>query len=519
MLKIEKCSSFLCCWPENKVTPSDDRVVRAVHTRWPQRELQPPVITRFHATHINSLKEAVEDPERLDFREIKESYSVAHEQNEGVGKFKADFDTFMEMYRELPPLAFAKYQAAFGLEGTRHFTAFMIKEDFSKGAKLLSSMDVPKAVIAKAISSLKTYPQEHLKPFLDALSSFGVSDGPEMANFILTYQQYCSPRRDYFRKEQTQLSHTVDIRSDGTPCVLIKSKVGEGIEVFKKTGAEKSVTLAVLFDGKIVTYSAINASAMSRRSGFTLDEARELYQKELYALKKFAGFTPEDCALCTLEEHVAIKAKIKWLHEKKILQFEKDVIFSLTVPLASGGDFLESEFPALPFSVKIRKFCDIAETLALMHDEGWVHRDVKLENALLYDDRARLIDFGFATTAEQAAQDNSDKINVGTQHLSAPEALVYKIKGADNAKKAEVYTYGMFLFEALIENSTSMELHCYYNTNDAETKVLQKVAEEAKKFGAEYQKVFGLIERILSFDPNRRPTMREVFKEMQSFYS
>ncbi len=88
----------------------------------------------------------------------------------------------------------------------------------------------------------------------------------------------------------------------------------------------------------------------------------------------------------------------------------------------------------------------IAEALALAHEKGLIHRDVKPSNVILTPEgHAYLTDFGLAKRAETAAGFTGADQMLGTIDYVAPE----QIEGSEPDARSDIYSLGCVLYEML----------------------------------------------------------------------
>ena len=184
---------------------------------------------------------------------------------------------------------------------------------------------------------------------------------------------------------------------------------------------------------------------------------------------------------------------------------------SLEQALFGGG--------ALQVDVAIRLGAQIAEGLSALHDRGVVHRDLKPANVLLDDQdlaiaTAKLSDLGFAKMIQGRAGAAAATLPVlpistgasevlGSMDYMAPEQWM-KSKDAD--PRADVYAFGVLLFQALTGNlpflgedaRALMMLHLF---EQPPLRLLDKLAPPD---------LGDLIGRMLCKEPSDRPSMREV---------
>ncbi|MCB5182728.1 serine/threonine-protein kinase, partial [Streptomyces antimicrobicus] len=142
----------------------------------------------------------------------------------------------------------------------------------------------------------------------------------------------------------------------------------------------------------------------------------------------------------------------------------------------------------------------LAQALAVMHDQGLVHRDVKPANVLLGTDGPRLIDFGIARGAEHTALTATDVL-VGTPGFLPPE----QASGRPAEPAGDVFSLGCLLAYA----ATGV---LPFGTGAVDA-VLYRTVHDAPDFGPEVladPDLDALLRTCLAKDPALRPGAREL---------
>jgi serine/threonine protein kinase len=146
---------------------------------------------------------------------------------------------------------------------------------------------------------------------------------------------------------------------------------------------------------------------------------------------------------------------------------------------------------------------DVASALAAAHTVGIVHRDVKPGNILIADDGSALIsDFGIARALGDATLTSSGMIH-GTPAYLAPEVA----RGSEADSASDVFSLGSTLYSAL-------EGRPPFGTDDNTMALLHRVASGQFPPLQHSGQLGPLIMRMLSIDPDARPSMATVSESL-----
>ncbi|CAG0884545.1 unnamed protein product [Cyprideis torosa] len=175
--------------------------------------------------------------------------------------------------------------------------------------------------------------------------------------------------------------------------------------------------------------------------------------------------------------------------------------------------YTNSHFPQLKsddYSTAVRIFRDICHAVYFLHVRGYVHRDLKPGNVLVSFasgsvKSVKLADFGLAMKLRDSL---GMIIKGGTRYYSPPilnDAAAQRATGLDYKKKLDVYALGIIWVDLLLPMTRAQWRKVNENIRSPQV----RIPEELKKSMS--QDDFDLLKRMLSHEPDARPTVEEVF--------
>jgi serine/threonine-protein kinase len=164
----------------------------------------------------------------------------------------------------------------------------------------------------------------------------------------------------------------------------------------------------------------------------------------------------------------------------------------------------------LNFEQKARLLREVARGLAVAHERGLIHRDLKPDNVIVGPDmRPRILDFGLALSLEEARPESFRGFE-GTPLYASPEQVL----GKPLTAASDVFSFGSLMFKVLTGRAPF--------AGDTVGHVLEAIAKTAPPFLREVavgvpEDLQAICLACLAWNPADRPSADEVATELGRF--
>jgi len=213
--------------------------------------------------------------------------------------------------------------------------------------------------------------------------------------------------------------------------------------------AEKPVTGEVeagqLLDDRFFIHEMISRSGMA-----TIYRATDRQTKQMVAVKvPFMQFESDPGFFARFQREEEIGLKLNHPNVLKFIPAEKKSRPYIVTEYLRGytlAHLLTSVRP-MPVADALKLASRLCDTVAYLHEQGVIHRDLKPQNIMMcYDGTIRLMDFGIARGGEgRRITYTGFTPAMGTPDYMAPE----QVKGKRGDARTDIYSLGAILYEML----------------------------------------------------------------------
>ena len=163
------------------------------------------------------------------------------------------------------------------------------------------------------------------------------------------------------------------------------------------------------------------------------------------------------------------------------------------------------EVGRVPYAESVQILCDVARALAVVHEAGLVHRDIKPDNVLLTAGAASVMDLGIAHAIHESRSGSDDPgltrlgTSLGTPRYMAPEQACGDAVDA----RTDVYSWGVMAYEMIAGH------HPFPTAHTVQRLIAAQIAERPAPLTAHTDRapawICSLVMTCLAKEPGLRP--------------
>lgn len=160
--------------------------------------------------------------------------------------------------------------------------------------------------------------------------------------------------------------------------------------------------------------------------------------------KRYDRFYKEISTVKNLQKHIGGIMKIEDFHCPEIMQQGKEVWY-LMKKAETFNSFCKMNKPDL--KKKIEYLLEIANILCILHERGYSHRDIKVDNLLVLENQVKLSDFGLIWSVDDSMITGEGE-RLGPYYIGPPELESRDIK-MDDFRASDVFLFAKVVWMIL----------------------------------------------------------------------
>ena len=251
--------------------------------------------------------------------------------------------------------------------------------------------------------------------------------------------------------------------------------------------------------------------AIRKDKGYSREVAMKLVELEVQTMHSL-GSHPNLVNIVDSNAHGVARLPVTGFEEVKYIVLEKCANGSLSKYVKYTGCFEENIARFI--------FLQLCHAVSFMHEQHYVHLDIKLDNILLDDYfNVKLGDLGIALWAKNTSGYIAHRR--GTPRYMAPEVDNASDKAPFNVFKADIYSLGvclhLLLFGEYPNSSAKDEKNCTQNSSNG-SDVTMSDNESGECSNKDWigngvsDLCLELLESLLEISPRKRPTIESILK-------
>jgi len=229
------------------------------------------------------------------------------------------------------------------------------------------------------------------------------------------------------------------------------------------------------------------------------------------AVKKFAEGKFSQEALASFYTEIEIQMAMAYPHIVRMYAISTEGQMVMELASCNLCEMYMHE-ANMPWATKAKILLEAARGLKFVHDQGFVHRAVKSQNFLVFNDCpgsfcVKIADLGLATVKTETRSRTGRPI-MATTVMTAPEVC----QGRLHSFRSDVFSLGVLMFEVLSQSAP------YHGVSSHDLLLGQKrrgadpckVPEDCPEY------LLKLMRRCIAPRPTQRPTMFEVLEGLKT---